>query len=144
MNSPSEVCPLGSTGMRCHPLGFGCYRIADGNAEHESALRNYLDRGGNLIDTSANYTDGQSEILVGKVVKSYPRDRVIVVTKEGTFKARTCGWHNHSRSQKSLSMERESGIASIPSFWRLRSHFRASGFSLKPSMFFCCITPNIS
>jgi len=46
-------------------------------------LRNYLDLGGNLIDTSANYTDGQSEILVGKVVKSYPRDRVIVVTKGG-------------------------------------------------------------
>ena len=84
MNSPSEFFrPLGSTGLLCHPLGFGCYRIADGNAEHESALRNYLDRGGNLIDTSANYTDGQSEILVGRVVKSYPRDQVIVVTKAG-------------------------------------------------------------
>ena len=34
MNSPSEVSrPLGSTGLRCHPLGFGCYRIADGNVE---------------------------------------------------------------------------------------------------------------
>ena len=46
-------------------------------------MRSYLDRGGNLIDTSANYTDGQSEILVGRVVKSYPRDQIIVVTKGG-------------------------------------------------------------
>ena len=84
MNSPSEVSrPLGSTGLRCHPLGFGCYRIADGNAEHEAALQNYLQRGGNLIDTSANYTDGQSEILVGRVLQTYPRDQVIVVTKGG-------------------------------------------------------------
>jgi len=75
--------PLGSTGLHCFPLGFGCYRIADGNAEHESALRLYLDRGGNLIDTSANYTDGQSEILVGKVLKNYSREKVIVVTKAG-------------------------------------------------------------
>lgn len=83
MTSPSDFRPLGSTGLACHPLGFGCYRIADGNVEHEAALRNYLGRGGNLIDTSANYTDGQSEILVGRVVKSYPRDQVIVVTKGG-------------------------------------------------------------
>ena len=79
----NSLRPLGSTGLRCCPVGFGCYRIADGNAEHESALRLYLDRGGNLIDTSANYTDGQSEILVGKVLKSYSREKVIVVTKAG-------------------------------------------------------------
>lgn len=74
---------LGSTGLFTHPLGFGCYRIADGNAEHEAALRDYIERGGNLIDTSANYTDGQSEVLVGKVLQSYSRDRAIVVTKAG-------------------------------------------------------------
>jgi aryl-alcohol dehydrogenase-like predicted oxidoreductase len=80
---PDVYRPLGSTGLVCHALGFGCYRIADGNEDHEAALRHYLERGGNLIDTSANYTDGQSEILVGKVLKSFPRDRVIVVTKAG-------------------------------------------------------------
>ena len=69
--------------MYCHPLGFGCYRVADGHPEHEAALRSYLDLGGNLIDTSANYTDGLSEILVGKIVRDYPREQVIVVTKAG-------------------------------------------------------------
>lgn len=74
---------LGRTGLAAYPLGFGCYRIAEGQAVHEAALRMYLDRGGNLIDTSANYTDGQSERLVGRVIKDYPRDRLIVVTKGG-------------------------------------------------------------
>lgn len=75
--------PLGSTGLHCHPLGFGCYRIADGDPDHESALRQYLDRGGNLIDTSANYADGASEQLVGKVLKDYDREKIILVTKGG-------------------------------------------------------------
>jgi aryl-alcohol dehydrogenase-like predicted oxidoreductase len=80
---PDVYRPLGSTGLFCHPLGFGCYRIADGNEDHEAALKHYLERGGNLIDTSANYTDGQSEILVGKILRGFPRDQVIVVTKAG-------------------------------------------------------------
>jgi aryl-alcohol dehydrogenase-like predicted oxidoreductase len=74
---------LGTTGLDCHPLGFGCYRIYRGNRQHEDALHSYLDRGGNVIDTSANYGDGLSEILVGMVLKEYPRERVIVVTKGG-------------------------------------------------------------
>lgn len=80
---PAFFRTLGSTGLHCHPLGFGCYRIAEGVAEHEASLQNYLDRGGNLIDTSANYTDGQSEKLVGKLLAITPRRKPIVVTKAG-------------------------------------------------------------
>lgn len=75
--------PLGRTSLSCHPLGFGTYRTVDGNEEHELALRLYLSKGGNLIDTSANYGDGLSEKLVGTVLKDVPRDRVILVTKGG-------------------------------------------------------------
>ncbi len=78
-----QARPLGTTGLDCHPFGFGCYRVANGNTEHEAALRHYLDRGGNLIDTSANYGDGASEELVAKVLPDYPREKVIVVTKGG-------------------------------------------------------------
>jgi hypothetical protein len=75
--------PLGSTGLHCHALGFGCYRIMDGDPDHESALRQYLGRGGNLIDTSANYGDGASEQLAGKVLRDFEREKIIVVTKGG-------------------------------------------------------------
>jgi len=74
---------LGSTGLSCHRIGFGCYRIAAGNPGHQAALEAYLDRGGNLIDTSANYTDGLSETLIGQVLARRDRGKVIVVTKGG-------------------------------------------------------------
>ncbi|MBI3934141.1 MAG: aldo/keto reductase [Acidobacteria bacterium] len=75
--------PLGNTGLECHPLGFGCYRVIEGNQTHEAALREYLNRGGNLIDTSANYGDGRSELMVGNLLKEFPEDQAIVVTKGG-------------------------------------------------------------
>lgn len=80
---PNYFRPLGDTDIRCHPLGFGCYRIAEGVGEHESSLREYLGRGGNLIDTSANYTDGRSESLVGKVLSGNGASGAAVVTKAG-------------------------------------------------------------
>lgn len=80
---------LGSTGLWCSPAGFGGYRIAAGVDDHETALRFALQNGVNLIDTSANYADGDSERLIGEVLKSLMeseelrRDQVIVVSKGG-------------------------------------------------------------
>jgi len=84
----SILRPLGTTGLLVHPLGFGSYRIAEGNAVHEAALRSYLEFGGNLIDTSANYTEGHSEELIGRVLKDAPRDPPILVTKGGYIQGR--------------------------------------------------------
>jgi uncharacterized protein len=75
--------PLGSTAMECLPLGFGGYRIQRGLSDHRDALRRFLSAGGNLIDTSANYGLGDSELLCGEVLREVDRDSVIVVTKAG-------------------------------------------------------------
>jgi hypothetical protein len=80
--------PLGSTGLHCHPLGFGSYRVSDDDPVHGDALGLYLERGGNLIDTSANYMDGASETLVGRILRFHPRDRIILVTKGGYIQGR--------------------------------------------------------
>ena len=80
---------LGNTGLQCSAAGFGGYRIAAGVPDHETALRSALGHGINLIDTSANYTDGESERLIGQVLTSLIdsgevyRDRIIVVSKVG-------------------------------------------------------------
>jgi len=50
---------------------------------HEAALREYLARGGNLIDTSANYGDGRAELMAGNILKEFSEDKAIVVTKGG-------------------------------------------------------------
>jgi aryl-alcohol dehydrogenase-like predicted oxidoreductase len=79
---------LGETGLECHPIGFGCYRVSDDNTTHADALGLYLERGGNLIDTSANYMDGESEILVGRMLRFHDRGKVILVTKGGYIQGR--------------------------------------------------------
>lgn len=78
-----ERVALGATGWWVHPLGFGCYRVEDTVPMHEAALRAYLESGGNLIDTSANYTDGGAERTIGRVMKDFDRDNIVVVTKGG-------------------------------------------------------------
>ncbi len=64
-------------------IGFGTYRIADGNLAHEQALRFALDNGITLIDTSTNYTGGLSEQLIGKVIQHYDRENLTIVSKFG-------------------------------------------------------------
>lgn len=85
----SELGVLGRTNFRVSPVGFGGYRIDPSIAHHGQALRLALEMGCNLIDTSANYTDGGSEELIGKVLqdlfhsKKLSRDEIVVVTKAG-------------------------------------------------------------
>ncbi len=94
---------LGKTEFHSSICGFGCYRIDDGIAQHQQALEKALLSGINLIDTSSNYSDGGSEILVGKVLNNLfshnqlNRDEIIVVSKGGYLQG----------SNLKLGMERE-------------------------------------
>jgi len=94
---------LGKTGFHASVCGFGCYRIDDGIPQHQKALEKALLSGINVIDTSSNYSDGGSEILVGKVLNKLfsnhqlDRDEVIVVSKGGYLQG----------SNLKLGMERE-------------------------------------
>ncbi|MCA9924599.1 MAG: aldo/keto reductase, partial [Anaerolineales bacterium] len=58
--------PLGSTQLLASEVGFGSYRIDSTPAAHRDSLIYALQNGINLIDTSANYTDGRSETLIGE------------------------------------------------------------------------------
>ncbi|MAZ47701.1 MAG: hypothetical protein CME65_04015 [Halobacteriovoraceae bacterium] len=64
-------------------IGFGCYRVSNRSEEHRDALSYALDQGVSLIDTSSNYTDGESEKLVGEVLASKERDQYHVISKIG-------------------------------------------------------------
>jgi uncharacterized protein len=81
--------PLGKLHARVSPVGFGGYRVDDRVPRHRDALRLALASGVNLVDTSTNYGDGHSELLVGKVLKELAasgevaREDVVVVTKAG-------------------------------------------------------------
>jgi hypothetical protein len=80
---------LGKTGLKISKIGFGSYRVDYRVQEHQNALEYALKNGINLIDTSANYSDGGSEILIGNVLKDFlggqivSRSEIIVVSKGG-------------------------------------------------------------
>ncbi|MCA9942740.1 MAG: aldo/keto reductase [Ardenticatenaceae bacterium] len=69
--------------------GFGSYRVNLGQKTQEQALRQALQSGINLIDTSSNYGDGGAERLIGRVLAELldtgelQREQVVVVTKAG-------------------------------------------------------------
>ena len=80
---------LGSTGLTNSRIGFGGYRTGIDQDNHRAALMKAIRGGCNLIDTSTNYADGDSERLVGSVLQELfaqnelTRDNVIVVSKIG-------------------------------------------------------------
>ena len=84
-----KIKKLHKTGFFSSICGFGCYRIDESVAEHNKALELALTNGINLIDTSANYTDGGSEKLICNVLlnsfqKGEPLpDDLIIVSKGG-------------------------------------------------------------
>jgi hypothetical protein len=77
---------LGKTNRKVSICGFGGYRIDSRIKNHEEALKYALESGINLVDTSTNYADGESEILIGKVLKKLgksKREKITVVSKVG-------------------------------------------------------------
>jgi aryl-alcohol dehydrogenase-like predicted oxidoreductase len=80
---------FGKTGLAVSACGFGSYRVDYRVNEHFNSLEYALLNGINIIDTSANYSDGGSEILIGNVLwklieeKKILREEIVIVTKGG-------------------------------------------------------------
>jgi aryl-alcohol dehydrogenase-like predicted oxidoreductase len=76
---------LGRTGIKVSPLCLGAMMFgAWGNPDHDESIRiihRALDAGINFIDTADVYSQGESEIIVGKALSSIDHSRVVVATK---------------------------------------------------------------
>ncbi len=66
-------------------FGNGLYRMSVKNQSHIETLLYSINKGYNLIDTSTNYMLGNSELLVGKLLKEnkYLSDKVFIISKGG-------------------------------------------------------------
>jgi aryl-alcohol dehydrogenase-like predicted oxidoreductase len=77
---------LGRSGLRVSEAALGTMTFGEAwgwGASREESRRifdAFLDAGGNFVDTACNYTDGQSEELIGEFLGSR-RDRVVLATK---------------------------------------------------------------
>ena len=79
-----EYRSLGRTGMQVSPLCLGAMMFgAWGESDHDTSIRiinRALDAGINFIDTADVYSQGESEVIVGKALAG-KRDDVILATK---------------------------------------------------------------
>ena len=89
MPSLDSYITLGRSGLRVSPLGLGTMTFGEDNGwgssveTSEAVLTQYLERGGNLIDTANGYTNGHSEKIIGDYFAARPgrRERVVLSTK---------------------------------------------------------------
>src|SRR5437764_10354105 len=79
-----ELRTLGSTGVKVSPLCLGAMMFgAWGNPDHDESVRiihRAMAAGINFIDTANGYSEGESEVIVGKALKDR-REGVVLATK---------------------------------------------------------------
>lgn len=75
-----EYRTLGKTDLKVSAVGFGTLRVKE-----PAVLFKAFDLGVNVVDTAHGYRNGNSEKLVGKVVKEYGRNKVVIITKVFAF-----------------------------------------------------------
>lgn len=83
-----EYRSFGKTHLKVSEIGFGCQSLGGGlyyrdDLESIKTLHQALDSGVNFYDTSDHYSQGASEILIGRAFKG-KRDKVFIATKAGT------------------------------------------------------------
>jgi len=79
-----ELRPLGRTGVQVSKLCLGTMMFGDwGTKDHDESIRiihRALDAGINFVDSADVYSQGESEVIVGKALKGR-RDDVVLATK---------------------------------------------------------------
>jgi aryl-alcohol dehydrogenase-like predicted oxidoreductase len=84
----NDYVTLGRSGLKVSPLCLGTMTFGEewGWGSSEDTARQifnaYVDKGGNFIDTADGYTNGSSELLVGKFISEKNlRDTIVLATK---------------------------------------------------------------
>src|SRR6476659_3337400 len=80
-----EYRSLGRTGIQVSPLCLGAMMFGSwGEPDHDTSIATIhaaMDAGINFIDTADVYSQGESEVIVGKALAGGKRDDVILATK---------------------------------------------------------------
>src|SRR5258705_9996750 len=80
-----EYRSLGRTGIQVSPLCLGAMMFGGwGEPDHDTSIATIhaaLDAGINFIDTADVYSEGESEVIVGKALAGGRRDDIVLATK---------------------------------------------------------------
>jgi aryl-alcohol dehydrogenase-like predicted oxidoreductase len=91
----------GNSGLELSRLGLGSMTWGRDTDEIEAAdqCRAFLDAGGNFLDTSPTYGDGDSERLIGGLISTlFKRDEVVIASKAGI---------NHNENSRRVNATRQ-------------------------------------
>jgi aryl-alcohol dehydrogenase-like predicted oxidoreductase len=100
-------------------FAFGTYRITDQNPQHIQALRDAIESGITLIDTSSNYMDGAAERAIALAMRGFDKvfhNSVEIVSKYGYIQG-----HN-------MELHKENGFEGVVEFSEVCFHSIAPSF----------------
>ena len=121
-----ELRRAGKSGLSLSRLGLGTLTWGRDTDTHEAAdqCRAYIEAGGNFIDTSSTYGDGDSERVIGGLIGTlFQREEVAIATKAGiTFPD---GIRTVNNSRQSLIAELDRSLARLETdyvdIWQIHS-----------------------
>ena len=80
-----EYRRLGNTGLKVSAISLGGWTTFGGTVQDETLARDIinvaLEAGVNFFDQADVYSSGQSELLMGKVLKDHPREKLVISSK---------------------------------------------------------------
>jgi len=115
---PQRTLGRGTAALKSSIQGFGCMGLSAFYSTHNDAseedkiafLHHIIDSGVTHLDTSDVYGPFTNEVLVGKAIKAYPREKILLATKfgnriiDGVFSVR--GDREYVRSACEASLQR--------------------------------------
>ena len=121
-----EMRRAGKSGLSLSRLGLGTMTWGRDTDTHEAAdqCRAFIEAGGNFIDTSSTYGDGDSERVIGGLIGAlFKREDVAIATKAGvTFPE---GQRTVNNSRQSLIAELDKSLARLETdyvdIWQIHS-----------------------
>lgn len=121
-----EMRRAGKSGLSLSRLGLGTMTWGRDTDTHEAAdqCRAYIEAGGNFIDTSSTYGDGDSERVIGGLIGTlFKREDVAIATKAGvTFPD---GVRTVNNSRQSLISELDKSLSRLETdyvdIWHIHS-----------------------
>ena len=112
------------TTKKLSQIGFGTYRL-NNTTEEKELLKKAIQEGITVIDTAANYNDGQAEIAIGNVVQELiynnelKRDDITIISKAGYLEGKT--YSKHADSFKTMNtISKTAGYCLEPEFLNLQ------------------------
>ena len=102
-------------------FAFGTYRITDQNPQHVQALRDAIDSGITMIDTSSNYMDGSAELAIALAFREFDEDvkaKVEIVSKYGYIQGSNMASHKERSFDGVVEFSERCFHSISPSFMR--------------------------